>query len=203
MKIIYLPHYKENKELGLEAIDKLSVKDPDDAGIDLRAAIRGTLVLNPGESYVIPSGVKIHIGSHDLHKKNIVLSKLESFFDRTLRALSNRNDVQPLFDVVSNILKRDKDEIGVYGAIAPRSGLGFKHFLRLANTIGIIDANYQGEIMIKIRNEGDDVLTIERGDRICQLIFHTYVKNVTFEEVEDFDEETERGEGGFGRSGVK
>lgn len=165
MKIIYLPHYKENAELGLDAIEPIGVKDPDDAGIDLRAAIEESIELQPGDSVVIPSGVKIHIGSHPIH--------------------------------------RQYTDLGVYGAIAPRSGLGFKHFLRLANTIGIIDANYQGEIMIKIRNEGDDVLRIERGDRICQLIFHTYVKNVQFEEVDDFDEETDRGARGFGGSGVK
>ncbi|QIW90415.1 UNVERIFIED_ORG: hypothetical protein GCAPEGMB_00068 [Vibrio phage V07] len=192
MKIIYLPHYKENKELGLKAIEPIGVKDPDDAGIDLRAAIEESIELQPGDSVVIPSGVKIHIGSHPIHTNHVELS----MFKRILRTLWNRN--------VEEFPERQMiDEIGVYGAIAPRSGLGFKHFLRLANTIGIIDANYQGEIMIKIRNEGDDVLHIERGDRICQLIFHTYVKNVQFEEVDDFDEETDRGARGFGGSGVK
>lgn len=86
---------------------------------------------------------------------------------------------------------------------APRSGMGFKHFVRLANTIGIIDANYQGEIMIKLRNEGENIVTIERGDRFCQLIFQLYVKGVTFEEVDRFETESERGATGFGNSGVK
>ncbi len=165
MKIIYLPHYKENKELGLEAIEPLAVKDPDDAGIDLRAAITETLRLGPGQTKVIPTGVKIHIGSHPIHK---------------------------LYT-----------DLGVYGMVAPRSGMGFKYFVRLANTVGIIDANYQGEIMVKLRNEGEESVVIERGDRFCQLIFQTYVKGVTFDEVEDFEEETDRSARGFGGSGVK
>lgn len=156
MKIIYLPHY--------DGIEKLSVKDKDDAGIDLRAAIDETITLKAGAFTVIPTGIKLHIGSDNIH--------------------------------------RLYTDIGVYGAIMPRSGLGFKHFVRLANTVGVIDANYQGEIMIKVRNEGYDTLTIERGDRICQMVFHIYRKDVQFEEVESFDEETQRGEGGFGSSGV-
>ncbi|AJT61082.1 dUTPase [Vibrio phage ValKK3] len=194
MKIIYLPHYKENKELGLKAIEPIGVKDPDDAGIDLRAAIEESIELQPGDSVVIPSGVKIHIGSHSIHQNNVNLSNTFEAFRRIMRYFAHKNSFG---------FPHYADEIGVYGAIAPRSGLGFKHFLRLANTIGIIDANYQGEIMIKIRNEGDDVLHIERGDRICQLIFHTYVKNVQFEEVDTFDKKTDRGARGFGGSGVK
>ncbi len=165
MQLIYLPHYKENKELGLDAIEPLKVTDPDNAGIDLRAAIDSRVELAPGESAVIPTGVKIDITSHSLHNH---------FTD-----------------------------VGVYGMAAPRSGMGFKHFVRLANTIGIIDANYQGEIMIKLRNEGENIVTIERGDRFCQLIFQLYVKGVSFEEVEEFETESERGATGFGNSGVK
>lgn len=164
MKIIYLEHYKENRELGLDAIPELSVKDIDDAGIDLRAAITEPVVLAPGDDIVINSGVKMHIGSHPIHNYS--------------------------------------PYAGIYGAIVPRSGLGFKHYVRLANTMGIIDSNYLGEILIKIRNEGQDNLTINRGDRICQLIFHVYVKGVTFDVVDEFDIETERGEGGIGHSGV-
>ena len=165
MNIIYLEHYKENTELGLDAIAPLEVTDPDSAGIDLRAAIANDVVIAPGQSVIIPTGVKIHIGSHPLH--------------------------------------RNFTDMGIYGLIAPRSGMGFKYFVRLANTVGIIDANYQGEIMVKIRNEGDELIQIGRGDRFCQLIFQTYVKNVKFTEVEAFDEDTTRGDNGFGSSGVK
>ena len=165
MDIIYLEHYKGNEKLGIEAIPPIGVVDSDDAGIDLRAAISHTINLDPGESVVIPSGIKLHIGSHTLH----------------------------------NIYS----DIGIYGAIVPRSGLGFKHFLRLANTIGIIDAGFQNEIMIKIRNEGDERLSINRGDRICQMVFHFYVKNVEFNEVDNFGTDTTRSLSGIGSSGVR
>lgn len=93
-------------------------------------------------------------------------------------------------------------KVGMYGMIVPRSGLGFKHYLRLANTVGIIDADYQGEIMIKIRNEGKTELVIEPAMRICQMVFHMYAHSFKFDVVDSF-EKTERGEGGFGHSGTK
>lgn len=102
-----------------------------------------------------------------------------------------------------NFITAQNFKIGMYGMIVPRSGLGFKHYLRLANTAGIIDADYQGEIMIKIRNEGTSDLVIESGMRICQMVFHLYVGNLSFNQVQSFDAETERGEGGFGHSGTK
>lgn len=94
-------------------------------------------------------------------------------------------------------------DIGMYGCILPRSGLGFKHYTRLANTAGVIDANYLGEVFIKLRNEGNTPLEVKRGDRICQMVFHLYVKGVNFTQVDQFSEETSRGEAGFGDSGVK
>ncbi|ADM79981.1 hypothetical protein phiAS5_ORF0138 [Aeromonas phage phiAS5] len=94
-------------------------------------------------------------------------------------------------------------DVGVYGCILPRSGLGFKHYVRLANTAGVIDADYQGEIMIKLRNEGTGDLTIEPGDRVVQMVFHLYVKGFTFKRVDEFETVSERGEGGLGSSGVK
>jgi len=90
---------------------------------------------------------------------------------------------------------------GLFGMILPRSGLGFNHFVRLANTAGVIDADYQGEIMVKIRNEGTSPLEIKRGDRVCQMIFMPYLKKVNLNLVVDFEEETARGEGGFGSTG--
>lgn len=65
--------------------------------------------------------------------------------------------------------------------VYPRSGLGFKHFLRLANTVGIIDADYynnpdnEGHIFVKLRNEGDKELHVKKGDAICQFIFKEYL----------------------------
>lgn len=92
--------------------------------------------------------------------------------------------------------------INVYGMVLPRSGLGFKHYTRLANTAGVIDADYQGEIMIKIRNEGDMVFTVEPGDRICQMVFQVCMSPFAFNVVEQFKTKSERGEGGFGSTGV-
>lgn len=174
MEIIYLDHYTAEseyyKQLELLPIPELQVFDEDDAGVDMRAAIEDTITLQPGESVVIPSGVKMFIGSHPAHR----------------------------------LIKSDDGwDTGVYGCILPRSGLGFKHFVRLANTAGVIDAGFQDEIMIKVRNEGDDVLTIERGDRICQIIFHIYIKGIQFNVVDEFSNETNRGTSGFGDSGVK
>ena len=82
----------------------------------------------------------------------------------------------------------------------PRSGLGFKYYTRLANTVGIIDASYynnidnEGHMFVKLRNEGTKDLVVEKYDRICQMIFVPY--GIT----EDDDVNTER-IGGFGSSG--
>ena len=82
----------------------------------------------------------------------------------------------------------------------PRSGLGFKYYTRLANTVGIIDASYydnesnEGHMWVKIRNEGDKDVVVEKFDRICQMIF------VPFGITED-DEVTAERTGGFGSSG--
>lgn len=94
-------------------------------------------------------------------------------------------------------------DVGVYGCILPRSGLGFKHYVRLANTAGVIDSDFHGEIMIKLRNEGESDLAISPGDRVVQMVFHLYVKGFKLEEVNEFSRETVRGEAGFGSSGTK
>jgi len=81
-------------------------------------------------------------------------------------------------------------------SIYPRSGHGFKYYLRLANTVGIIDADYvnsknEGHIFVKIRNEGNKSLTINKGDGLCQGIFLQYLKT-----ADDISEESR--DGGFG-----
>ena len=88
----------------------------------------------------------------------------------------------------------------IAGILLPRSGMGFKFFTRLANTVGLIDEDYQGEIMVKIRNEGDKTITIAVGERMCQMMFIP-VLTPEFMEVDSFGETTKRGEGGFGHSG--
>jgi deoxyuridine 5'-triphosphate nucleotidohydrolase len=83
--------------------------------------------------------------------------------------------------------------------ILPRSGLGHKHGLVMGNLVGLIDADYQGPLMISCWNRGQDSYTIEPGDRIAQLVFLP-IARVSFELVSEF-EESDRGTGGFGHSG--
>lgn len=84
--------------------------------------------------------------------------------------------------------------------ILPRSGLGHKHGLVLGNLTGLIDADYQGPLMISCWNRGNAAFTIQPGDRIAQLLV-TPVARVAWRQVEDFAP-SERGGGGFGSTGV-
>lgn len=83
--------------------------------------------------------------------------------------------------------------------ILPRSGLGHKHGIVLGNLVGLIDSDYQGQLMVSAWNRGETTFTIEPGDRIAQLVFLPVVQ-AQFNIVDDFDS-TDRGEGGFGHSG--
>ncbi len=83
--------------------------------------------------------------------------------------------------------------------ILPRSGLGHKHGLVMGNLVGLIDADYQGPLMISCWNRGLSSYTIEPGDRIAQLVFLP-IARVSFELVNEFEAST-RGTGGFGHSG--
>ena len=83
--------------------------------------------------------------------------------------------------------------------ILPRSGLGHKHGIVLGNLVGLIDSDYQGELMVSCWNRGKDAFTLDIGERLAQLVLVPVVQ-AQFELVTEFDE-TERGEGGFGHSG--
>jgi dUTP pyrophosphatase len=85
--------------------------------------------------------------------------------------------------------------------ILPRSGLGHKHGIVLGNLVGLIDSDYQGELLISCWNRGKETFVIQPGERIAQLIF-VPVLQVQFELVTEFNS-TQRGEGGFGSSGKK
>jgi dUTP pyrophosphatase len=122
------------------------------AGLDLRACINQTLILNADETQLIPTGISIHIG------------------DPNLAAV-----------------------------ILPRSGLGHKHGIVLGNLVGLIDADYQGPLMISCWNRSGSAYTIEPGDRIAQLVFLP-ITRINFEVVEEFHDSA-RGAGGFGHSG--
>ena len=87
------------------------------------------------------------------------------------------------------------------GLILPRSGLGHKHGIVLGNLVGLIDSDYQGELMISCWNRSQDSFTIEKGDRIAQLVVVPIVQ-AQFIKVDEFAE-TKRGTSGFGSSGKK
>jgi len=122
------------------------------AGLDLRAMLQEDLILEPGQTALIPSGLAIHIA-----------------------------------------------DPGLAALILPRSGLGHKHGIVLGNLVGLIDSDYQGELMVSCWNRGQSTFRIAVGERIAQLVLVPVVQ-ARFELVESFDE-TQRGSGGFGHSG--
>lgn len=89
---------------------------------------------------------------------------------------------------------------GFEAQIRPRSGLAFKNGISVLNTPGTIDADYRGEIGVILVNLSAQDFTINDGDRIAQMVIAKH-ETATWEEVENLDE-TERGEGGFGSSGI-
>ena len=89
----------------------------------------------------------------------------------------------------------------VAALIIPRSGLGSKHGIVLGNLVGLIDSDYQGELMVPAWNRSEDDFKISSGDRIAQMVIAPVIQ-ANFELVDEF-EKTERGEKGFGSSGVK
>ena len=122
------------------------------AGMDLRACLDQALVLEPGDTQLIGTGIAIHVA------------------DPTLAAI-----------------------------ILPRSGLGHKHGIVLGNLVGLIDSDYQGELMVSCWNRGKTTFTIEPAERIAQLVIVPVVQ-AEFELVGEFDA-SDRGAGGFGHSG--
>lgn len=122
------------------------------AGLDLRACIEHVQTLNPGETFLIPTGISIYI--------------------------------------------KDPNYAGL---ILPRSGLGHKHGIVLGNLVGLIDSDYQGELLISCWNRGDKSFLINPLERVAQLVI-VPVAQAKFNLVDDYVE-TERGEGGFGSTG--
>ncbi|MBI3343757.1 MAG: dUTP diphosphatase [Gammaproteobacteria bacterium] len=122
------------------------------AGIDLRACLDGPLVIKPGETHLIPTGMAVHIA------------------DTSLAAV-----------------------------LLPRSGLGHKHGIVLGNLVGLIDSDYQGQLLVSCWNRGQEPFAIAVGERIAQMVIVPVVR-ADFEVVEEFNE-TRRGAGGFGHSG--
>jgi dUTP pyrophosphatase len=91
--------------------------------------------------------------------------------------------------------------VGYEAQIRPRSGLAYKHGLTVLNSPGTIDADYRGEIGVILVNLSDTDFTVENGERICQMVIATH-EQAEWKEVEILNETT-RGAGGFGHTGVK
>ncbi len=139
------------QEPGSEDIPLPEYESEHAAGMDVRAAVKEPLTLQPGDRALVSTGLRIALPP------------------------------------------------GYEAQIRPRSGLAIKHGLSLLNTPGTIDADYRGEIRIIIANLSHEPYTIERGDRIAQMI----IAPVTRAEwdVADSLEDTLRGDGGFGSTG--
>jgi dUTP pyrophosphatase len=93
------------------------------------------------------------------------------------------------------------DDPGLAAVILPRSGLGHKHGIVLGNLVGLIDSDYQGELMVSCWNRGTTPFRIEPGDRIAQLVVVPVVP-VDFDVVDEFTSSA-RGAGGFGHTGQR
>jgi dUTP pyrophosphatase len=122
------------------------------AGLDLRACLDTPVVLNPGETQLIPTGLAMHLA-----------------------------------------------DPGYAAVILPRSGLGHKHGVVLGNLVGLIDSDYQGQLMVSLWNRGQEAFTVQPFERIAQMVIVPVVQ-AEFRLVEDFAT-SDRGEGGFGSTG--
>lgn len=122
------------------------------AGLDLRACIDTPILLKPGQTELIPSGIAIHL-----------------------------------------------DDPGLAAMVLPRSGMGHKHGIVLGNLVGLIDSDYQGQILVSLWNRGQSTFTLNPMERIAQLVVVPVVQ-VGFNVVDDFAHST-RGAGGFGSTG--
>ena len=125
---------------------------PGSAGLDLRACLDAPLLIEPGQTQLIPTGLAIHI-----------------------------------------------EDPGLAAMILPRSGLGHKHGIVLGNLVGLIDSDYQGQIMVSVWNRSREPYALQPLERIAQLVI-VPVLQVALNVVEAF-EESERAAGGFGSTG--
>ncbi|HAD68834.1 MAG TPA: dUTP diphosphatase [Acinetobacter radioresistens] len=93
------------------------------------------------------------------------------------------------------------EDLNFAGLILPRSGLGHKHGIVLGNLVGLIDSDYQGELMVSVWNRSQTIFTLEPGERLAQYVLVPVVQ-AQFEQVNEFTA-SERGTGGFGHTGQK
>ncbi len=93
------------------------------------------------------------------------------------------------------------EDTGLAAVLLPRSGLGHKKGIVLGNLVGLIDSDYQGQVYVSCWNRGHESFTMNPGDRIAQMVFLPVIQ-AAFDVVDEFDE-SHRGEGGFGHTGVQ
>ena len=93
------------------------------------------------------------------------------------------------------------EDPNIAGLILPRSGLGHKHGIVLGNLVGLIDSDYQGELMVSVWNRSQSSFQLEPGERLAQYVL-VPVLQAEFEQVDEFTA-SERGTGGFGHTGQK
>ena len=122
-----------------------------------------------------------------------------------LRAALEENEIVTLQPgaraLIPTGLAISPESSGYVAILAARSGLGIKKGISLSNGIGVIDSDYRGEICVGLINHGEEAFEVRRGDRIAQMMFMP-VETANFIVCESLDE-TERGSGGFGHTGVK
>ena len=93
---------------------------------------------------------------------------------------------------------------GYFGGIYPRSGLAIKRGLRLQNCVGVIDADYRGEIMIGLFNDSNEYQDIYPGDRVAQMIIEPFTRaTFALKDINEMNINTERSTGGFGSTGIR
>lgn len=90
---------------------------------------------------------------------------------------------------------------GYVGLVFIRSSLGFKRSITLANSVGVIDSDFRGEVCLKLINLGHETVKLEAGERVAQIVLMPCVANVPYQIVSELPE-TKRGEGGFGSTGT-
>ena len=91
---------------------------------------------------------------------------------------------------------------GYFGAIFARSGLATKQGLRPANCVGVVDSDYRGEVIVALHNDSNEARQVQPDERIAQMVLMPYGVVEKFEVVDDLDD-TDRGAGGFGSTGIK
>jgi dUTP pyrophosphatase len=115
--------------------------------------------------------------------------------------ISDPINIEPLGRVLIKTGLFLEMEIGMECQVRPRSGLALKKGMTVLNTPGTVDADYRGEVGVILVNLSNETVTIEDGERVAQLVF-CKVEQVQFLEVEALNEST-RGAGGFGSTGIK